>query len=48
MAHVLGDSDNLNELSGSQYVLTEEKQVIFLHSACKILIKFDKMENPLG
>ena len=49
MAHILRDSDNLNELSGIQYVLIEKKkQMIFFYSAFTIPIKFYKTENPSG
>lgn len=47
MAHILRDSDNLNELSGIQYVLIGKK-MIFFYSAFTVPMKFYKTENPSG
>lgn len=50
-ANVLGDSDDLNELSGVQYVPIEKNQMselIFLYSAFNIPIKIYTTETPLG
>lgn len=47
MAHILRDSDNLNELSGIQYVLIgKKKQMIFFYSAFTVPIKFIKLKIP--
>lgn len=48
---VLGDSEDLNELSGVQYVPIEKNQMselIFPYSAFNNPTKFSKTENPLG
>lgn len=49
MANVLGDSDNLNAISGVQYVLIKKKkkmnELIFLYSAFSIPTKFHRIEN---
>lgn len=50
-ASVLGNSNDLNELPGVQYVLIEKHQMsglIFLYSPFNIPTKFYTSENPLG